>query len=953
MTRKIIYFVFYLLLSHYGLAQQPYAIHIDKSRGLPSNEIFDIYQDKKGFVWIAGNQGLSRFDGLTVKNYTYSNQYSRAGNQIMEDPYGRIWYVSFDNYLYYVQNDSLHVFNDQPGVNHIYGIADHTLFFLTQTSLDFYDLKSLSRFKQMAMFTGDIGFAHVLNDLLVIRKSNTLTIYNSKGELSASIPLNKQYIHSEHPFIFNHQLHLVDNYPGSKQIVRYDGKFMPTGIRFHSMVKKAVLFDSLLMAAENDRLSVFDIKSFQLRQTLFQGERPSCMMRDRDGHFWIGTLDNGLYIIPDLHQLTYPLPEKKICLSKVIDHKLYLGSTTGEVYQVNAADMNVNKIFTTTNHQEIYDLVYLPGNQYIEPHFRNGFKYDKGMIQIVSGGLKSVAYIDPKYLAAAYSSSAVLLNRNRSDSLTSLFDELYYSRPIDPALFPNASVLLDGVRAKSTAYIPEEHKVYYATNLGIRWFAPKEKGHLLWNKKEIYCSTILQHQQTLFCLTHGGELLIRTADSRIRRYENLQQIERIKICDHHLFVQHASGIFHADLEEISTSMDSNFLKQLPLMMNSSQILDINVWENEIIFITREGLIRSEFTHHSFRPAFYITSINQKPYTPERIYRFPTKQNDLEISYAIPDYLQPQGHILSYRINHGIWKQSPSDVRKITLASLEPEDYLIEFKLDNELLPNQLKFKIEKPWYKTFGSWLTIFALFAFIILFIYRWQLRQQKEKNNLEMEKMQLENSLKQSMMSSIKSQMNPHFLFNALNTIQSFIISEDKRNASTYLSKFSKLTRRILEMSEKEKISLDEEVDALKLYLDLEKIRFEQMEYTITVDSLLNTESVFIPSMIIQPYVENAIKHGLLHKKGPKKLHISFKKFDSNILEIVIDDNGIGRMRSHELNLIKNKDHQSFALQANQKRLDILNQDNQDIHISFTDKTDYDQQPSGTTVTIHIPIQ
>lgn len=198
----------------------------------------------------------------------------------------------------------------------------------------------------------------------------------------------------------------------------------------------------------------------------------------------------------------------------------------------------------------------------------------------------------------------------------------------------------------------------------------------------------------------------------------------------------------------------------------------------------------------------------------------------------------------------------------------------------------------------------------------------------------------------------MNPHFFYNALNTIQSFIFENDKRNASTYLSKFSRLTRTILEMSEKETVSLYEEIEALKLYLDIEKARFNtDFEYQIEIDSSIDLEFIKIPSMLIQPYVENAIKHGLLHKSNQKTLSLKFKKNQIH-LEIQIEDNGIGRIKSMALNKIKNSNHQSFATEANLKRLTALNTENSTLVVEYIDKVDLNGIASGTIVFIRIPI-
>lgn len=201
--------------------------------------------------------------------------------------------------------------------------------------------------------------------------------------------------------------------------------------------------------------------------------------------------------------------------------------------------------------------------------------------------------------------------------------------------------------------------------------------------------------------------------------------------------------------------------------------------------------------------------------------------------------------------------------------------------------------------------------------------------------------------MLSSIKSQMNPHFLFNALNTIQSYIIDEDKENASDYLSKFSKLTRKILNNSDLEYISLAEELESLQLYMELEKMRFEDIHSTLIIAQTINPSEILIPSMIIQPYVENAIKHGLLHKQGDKNVLIEIIDKATQI-EIIVEDNGIGRRCSEAINASKKNHHISFAVNANQKRVALLANEKNKVGIHYIDKTDIEGNDIGTKVII-----
>lgn len=231
---------------------------------------------------------------------------------------------------------------------------------------------------------------------------------------------------------------------------------------------------------------------------------------------------------------------------------------------------------------------------------------------------------------------------------------------------------------------------------------------------------------------------------------------------------------------------------------------------------------------------------------------------------------------------------------------------------------------------------------------------KREAELRELHIKKQQAELEQAESELKAIRAQMNPHFIFNALNTIQSYIYLNDKENASNYLGKFSRLTRMVLDMSNNETVSLKDELEALTLYLELERMRFEEvLSFTIDLVGELDTESIKLPAMLVQPYIENAIKHGLLHKKDNRELWCGFQ-LEGNKLVVTIDDNGIGRQRSAELNVMKGDGHQSFATQANAKRFNLLNKDRDEtVGAVYTDKVDEYGQSAGTKVVLTIPVQ
>jgi LytS/YehU family sensor histidine kinase len=223
-----------------------------------------------------------------------------------------------------------------------------------------------------------------------------------------------------------------------------------------------------------------------------------------------------------------------------------------------------------------------------------------------------------------------------------------------------------------------------------------------------------------------------------------------------------------------------------------------------------------------------------------------------------------------------------------------------------------------------------------------------QKEVMLLEINKM-----LAESQLMALRAQMNPHFVFNCLNSIQECIVTEKYREASKYLNKFSKLFRLVLNNSDKNLVTIEEEMEVLDLYLQLELMRFEKsFTYSIIVDDELEAEEIVLPSMLLQPYVENALWHGLMHKHGDRKLFIKFQRISDDVFKCVIEDNGIGRKKSFQIKEqnVKARMHKSKGLQISKDRLDLLQRQGQHASVNIIDKYGPDGGGTGTTVDIEL---
>jgi len=200
----------------------------------------------------------------------------------------------------------------------------------------------------------------------------------------------------------------------------------------------------------------------------------------------------------------------------------------------------------------------------------------------------------------------------------------------------------------------------------------------------------------------------------------------------------------------------------------------------------------------------------------------------------------------------------------------------------------------------------------------------------------------------------MNPHFIFNSLSSIQHLVISEDPVKASIFLSSFSNLVRGVLYSSNKDQIPIEDELNSIESYLSLQKFRYDdRFDYTIDVDPELDTESLTMPPLLAQPFIENAIEHGIRHKEGKGNIAVRFR-LDDGAVHLTVEDDGVGRERSQELEKEMKANHQSMSTEITRERLRILNRKAREkISFTITDLKDKNGNPAGTKVSIILPLE
>ncbi|RYD72680.1 MAG: hypothetical protein EOP53_21495, partial [Sphingobacteriales bacterium] len=388
---------------------------------------------------------------------------------------------------------------------------------------------------------------------------------------------------------------------------------------------------------------------------------------------------------------------------------------------------------------------------------------------------------------------------------------------------------------------------------------------------------------------------------------------------------------------------------------SNEILDCIKFRNNLWVFTGNGV--SYFDPNAIKkdtvlPKLYITKveINNKLVPLKNRYSLSHLENNMAVNF-IALYFKNAGKIhYRYRLAGGDTAWSYTDNTSVEFGILQPGNYRFLVSAQNNSgiwsgKPASFSFTIHPPFWQT--GWFIVLVLLCILgsILLLFNLRISYIVKQKNLS-------NELDRYKNSALQARMNPHFIFNSLNSINNFILQNDKKNSSRYLSKFANLMRFILDNSAKTNITLEDELRGLKLYLELEKQRFkDKLNYRIDVFPDINT-NMRVPSLILQPFVENAILHGILHKPEPGFIYVIIHKHN-NRLVCTIEDDGIGREKSKEKTEKKMPGHVSNGIEVTRQRLDLLNKlQKEKTNLKITDLADENGKPNGTRVEISWPL-
>lgn len=745
--------------------------------------------------------------------------------------------------------------------------------------------------------------------------------------------------------------------------------------------------DIFIINQNLERIKTLDyVKDFNVNTVYF----------DSENNLWLCTKNRGIYLLSSTainSKVFEKFAEKMSITSLTQDSKgnIWFGNNAGEVFFVdhkkNISPIKfdvikkkpVKQIITSKNYTVIlwndsdYAVIKTNSNNYNKTFFlkdiintlpiRDEGIYIKSFKKLNQKDgifkLQNVKVID------VFSEDKFILGNTQNIRLLECFPDYYKLAYRDKGTI-NIKILAIKSIDSSFFYVGTNRGIEVITNDGYRTNIEKLKSlHKILSKPITFFTS--DSQNALWVGTDGYGIY-RLQNNKIAPIPELSGL----IVNHlffekqnnRLFISTNEGIFVLNLTMKADGF-SYSIKRISLAQGLPT-LEVNcsvVRDGELFVGTSKGLatlplaiINKKPTEKNIIPLIIKNiKINRQDTTLHSFYNLNYRQNNLDIEFVALSFKSDKNIKYNYKMlssndNADTAWHSVQDLHKefSLLSSGKYEFHLQAFDIDGT--PSQplkpIVFVINPPFWETlwFKTLIILFALLLIILYFFIRTQNIKKKEEEKTEINKKFAELELQ-----ALQAQMNPHFVFNALSAIQNFILNNNTEEATNFLSKFSRLMRLFLESSRNKYIALSEEKVLLEYYIQLEELRFKgKFTSKIQIDDSVSLDTE-IPSMLLQPFVENAINHGLVYKENNDGfLHIHFKQ-DENKLVCIIEDNGIGRQKAAEIKSKSLKPYKSRSTEITEERLRSLELiENTKIEVSILDKQDTNQTAVGTKVMI-----
>ena len=659
----------------------------------------------------------------------------------------------------------------------------------------------------------------------------------------------------------------------------------------------------------------------------------SDVYQDHEGNFLLSTFDKGVLVVQDLtiSDVINSFRDDPVTSLHSDDRDLLMGTSKGYLMQYanNRLDTLNNK-----GDRPIEGIYSLQNSRYAI--FDNGYvraydKIEKKTLEIVEASLKDIAFLSPASFYLGTNRGVIKVEGKNGKFNTKLLHAL-------------------NQRIYALEYDSVGHLLYASTSEGLKVLHHDSiEKPITFKSEAIYPLDLKVHAGILYIPTSKhGLLQLKCGDTLpLATGENAKQIDQLEFYHTKIIAKTPSGLYlYNNLLQPIRNLQSEF------GFSGRGIIDFAIQTNTI-WVSHSGGVQALDLNYSQSqkkvPALEIRSfvVNEKTLPASSGIKLKSNESKLEFELLLPTLRHRANITYFYKLNNQTQgdKNFTSASNRIVFDALAAGSYTVVFKaLINGNFTNEIEFSFQilKPFYMR--PWFIILSLTVFMlgVYTIYRRRLAKQNEA-------LRLINELNASKLTAIQSQMNPHFMFNALNSIQDLVLKGDVENSYSYITTFSNMVRRTLDYSDKDFIDFEKEIALLELYLSLEKLRFKSdFEYRIDIG---NVEDILLPPMIIQPFVENALVHGLLHKTDAKKLSITFS-LDSR-LTCVIEDNGLGRKHSAAIKERKQAGHQSFSGKAIKKRFDILSEVYEGAFGYRYEDLQENEKPSGTKVYLSIPFK
>ena len=954
-------------------AQEP--IRYSTKQGLPTNHIYDIQEDADGFMWFATNRGLVKYDGETFMTLTIKDGLPNNDTWSLELDYqGKLWYFSKSNYQGYIKNDSIYKFQtEDKKVNsprQIYKsenrlwFAGNKIFTLKDTVFkgsSFYAKYTVKQFNDKIVDLpktyniNRIKGNHIINPKtseLVIILNDKLLFYdidfNLIEEKKHNLPDNIDYGYIQTAGLTYNQIGYMAFDKGllfvdfKSKTSKYIDFTKISSVKNYNFIKIKGLKNEIQVSILN-HLFIYNYELELIDQYEFTEQTSNIgSYKDSKGNIWLRSMTNGISLKPNTQtESNYSLKNKKVQKINKIDGDFYAGINNDGFYKLNRKT-NQYEVFRRFNkaNDEIY-------------HIKNDTILKQALF-IGGGGSarlkdQQLSLFEIKYI---YQVVTHIIGHSFKDIIT--FNGFTY-------VVSSGSIFIKESESNNKAKIILskqgiicssifKNKVYFAGSDGLHVLKKDSLQRTTVTNKltKVSVNTMLATKNNLFVGTDGRGVYSYD-DNKIVLIKNTDglSIQRIIKKDEKLWIATNNGVHEitindSDLE--NSKITNSFYDSDGLLQNNTN--DIYIENNTLTAASDIGIAELNITNNIYKqkPKLYFKTKN------DTLNYTNGARDNIAINYGLQDYNNQEYVNYQYRLlpQQKEWITTQTNILNFT--NLPPDFYQLEVKATDQHLNHTVVrqyLEIQPSWWQTTLAKVG-FGIVALLCFWLFINSIKKQIRKK--EKEKLLQDKRVADLELQALRSQMNPHFVHNSLNAIQYFIQRNEVELSENYLSKFSQLIRLFFEYSRRQHISIKEEIELLTNYLEIEKLRFEEkLNYTISLDKEIDDEDQNIPSMLLQPIVENAVNHGLFHKKEKGTVNIDFIQVNNNAFKVIVKDDGIGVNKAKTIFKTSSKNYQSNSSAVLKERLDLLNKSNKwQIDYKIIDLSEIEKNQSGTSVTL-----